>query len=186
MPSEASVKFFDETFFQKSFDLALDLSGRQPEKKLGKQRSVFPGRRSASAVNSRLGAVSYAHACANHRCTCAPGAGCPLRPPLEGTSPKGGRRDLAFCKPLVSCLLGSPFGGAGTAAAVTERASSRDAVAARRLRGQLASAPHSSVSPRRRLYQRVAHALGGVTGKLGAKISAASGGTEDPRRGSST
>ena len=37
MPSEASVKFFDETFFQKSFDLALDLSGRQPEKKLGKQ-----------------------------------------------------------------------------------------------------------------------------------------------------
>ena len=77
MPSEASVKFFDETFFQKSFDLALDLSGRQPEKKLGKQRSVFPGRRSASAVNSRLGAVSYAHACANHRCTCAPAAQLP-------------------------------------------------------------------------------------------------------------
>ena len=43
-----------------------------------------------------------------------------------------------------------------------------------------------SVSPRRRLYQRAAHALGGVTGKLGAKISAAPGGTEDPRRGSST
>ena len=37
MPSEASVKFFGEAFFQKSFDLALDLSGRQPEKKLGKQ-----------------------------------------------------------------------------------------------------------------------------------------------------
>ena len=30
---------------------------------------------------------------------------------------------MAFCKLLVSCLLGSPFGGAGTAAAVTERAS---------------------------------------------------------------
>ena len=29
---------------------------------------------------------------------------------------------MAFCKLLVSCLLGSPFGGAGTAAAVTERA----------------------------------------------------------------
>ena len=43
---------------------------------------------------------------------------------------------MAFCKPLVSCLLGSPFGGAGTAAAVTERASSRDAGAVRRLRGQ--------------------------------------------------
>ena len=28
-------------------------------------------RRSASAVNSRLGAVSYAHACANHQRTCA-------------------------------------------------------------------------------------------------------------------
>ena len=49
----ASVKFFDETFLQKSFDLALALTGRQPGKKLGKQRSVFPGRRSASAVNSR-------------------------------------------------------------------------------------------------------------------------------------
>ena len=42
MPSEASVKFFDETFFQKSFDLALDFSGRQPEKKLGKQGVLVP------------------------------------------------------------------------------------------------------------------------------------------------
>ena len=49
----ASVKFFDETFLQKSFDLALALTGRQPGKKLGKQRSAFPGRRSASSVNSR-------------------------------------------------------------------------------------------------------------------------------------
>ena len=49
----ASIKFFDETFLQKSFDLALALTGRQPGKKLGKQRSAFPGRRSASAVNSR-------------------------------------------------------------------------------------------------------------------------------------
>ena len=158
MPSEASVKFFDETFFQKSFDLALDLSGRQPEKKLGKQRSVFPDRRSASAVNSRLGAVSYAHACANHRCTCAPGAGCPLRPPLEGTlacrlgqalngahwapaPPKGGGETWLCASFMAAHLLGSPLGGryvpvgrcpaadrggsrdAGTASAVTERAS---------------------------------------------------------------
>ena len=54
--------------------------------------------------------------------------------------PQRGRQDLAFCKPLVGCLLGSPFGGryvpvgrcpaadrggsrdAGTALAVTERA----------------------------------------------------------------
>ena len=105
MPSEASVKFFDETFFQKSFDLALDLSGRQPEKKLGKQRSVFPGRRSASAVNSRLGAVSYAHACANHRCTCAPGAGCPLRHANGMTPPPKGEARLSFLQ---------AFGGAPT------------------------------------------------------------------------
>ena len=32
---------------------------------------------------------------------------------------------MVFCKPLVGCLLGSPFGGAGTALAVTERARRR-------------------------------------------------------------
>ena len=53
-PSEARLKFFGETFLQKSFDLALDLHRRAAqERKLGKQRSAFPGRRSASAVNSR-------------------------------------------------------------------------------------------------------------------------------------
>ncbi len=51
--------------------------------------------------------------------------------------------------------------------------------------GKLPAPAHIRV-PRRRLYQRAVHAWGGVTGKLGAKISAASGGTEDPRRGSST
>ena len=64
------------------------------------------------------------------------GGGLPSPPSLGGHLPQRGRRDLAFCKPLVSCLLGSPFGGARTAAAVTERASSRDAGAVRRLRGQ--------------------------------------------------
>ena len=39
--------------------------------------------------------------------------------------PQRGRQDLVFCKPLVGCLLGSPFGGAGTALAVTERARRR-------------------------------------------------------------
>ena len=39
--------------FSKSFDLALALSGRQPEKKLGKQRSVFPGRRRTEKAASR-------------------------------------------------------------------------------------------------------------------------------------
>ena len=51
-PSEASVKFFGEAFFQKSFDLALTRRAAH-KRKLGKQRSAFPGRRSASAVNSR-------------------------------------------------------------------------------------------------------------------------------------
>ena len=64
------------------------------------------------------------------------GGSLPSPPSFGGHLPQRGRRDLAFCKPLVSCLLGSPFGGAGTAAAVTERASSRDAGAVRRLRGQ--------------------------------------------------
>ena len=60
-PSGASVKVFAVrpqdvlAFFSKGCDLALALIGRQPEKKLGKQRSAFPDRRSASAVNSRLG-----------------------------------------------------------------------------------------------------------------------------------
>ena len=53
-PSEARLKFFDETFLQKSFDLALDLHRRAAqERKLGKQRSVFPDRPSAWALNSR-------------------------------------------------------------------------------------------------------------------------------------
>ena len=58
-------------------------------------------------------------------------------------------------KLLATHILGSPFGRAG---------------AVRRLRGQLASVPHNSVSPRRRLYQRAVHALGGVTGKLGGNL----------------
>ena len=36
--------------------------------------------------------------------------------------------------------------------------------------GLRASAPHTAVSPRRRLYQRAAHAWGGVTGKLGGNL----------------
>ena len=73
-PSEASVKFFDETFLQKSFDLALDLHRRAAqERKLGKQRSVFPDRPNAWALNSRCvtardksrqGAAAERRACA--------------------------------------------------------------------------------------------------------------------------
>ena len=86
MPSEASVKFFDETFFQKSFDLALDLSGRQPEKKLGKQRSVFPGRWGTKKVASRkLG--SKASFCPLSRLT----APAPPRGEPSLASPFGGR-----------------------------------------------------------------------------------------------
>ena len=51
----------------------------------------------------------------------------PARSVLNGphwgpAPPQRGRQDLAFCKLLVAHLLGSPSGGAGTAAAVTERA----------------------------------------------------------------
>ncbi len=55
-PSEARLKFFDETFLQKSFDLALDLHRRAAqERKLGKQglRPAFPDRPNAWALNSR-------------------------------------------------------------------------------------------------------------------------------------
>ena len=79
----------------------------------------------------------------------------PSPPPTGGHLPQRGRRDLAFCKLSAAHILGSPLGGA---------------VAVRRLRGQPASAPHLSVSPRRRLYQRAAHAWGGVTGKLGGNL----------------
>ena len=112
----ASVKFFDETFLQKSFDLALALSGRQPEKKLGKQRSAFPGRRRTEKVASRkLGGEP---------------AACPLRhdfgmtPPPKGEarlgSPLGGRY-----VPVGRCPAADQGGSrdAGTASAVTERAS---------------------------------------------------------------
>ena len=77
------------------------------------------------------------------------------RCPLGTSAPQRGRRDLAFCKPLVSCLLGSPFGGAGTAAAVTERASSRDAVAARRLRGPTPSCPRAGNRKMRQLPKKL-------------------------------
>ena len=60
-------------------------------------------------------------ACAREKRTCAPGAGCPLRHAFGMTPPPKGE-----------ARLGSPFGGA---------------VAARRLRGQLASA---STQPMRR------------------------------------
>ena len=56
----------------------------------------------------------------------------PLRPPLEGTSPNGGGETRLCASFMAAHILGSPSGGAG---------------AVRRLRGQPASAPHTSVSP---------------------------------------
>ena len=99
MPSEASVKFFDETFFQKSFDLALDLSGRQPEKKLGKQRSVFPGRWGTKKVASRkLGSKA---------------SFCPLSR-LTAPAPPRGEPSLASPFELAQ-VRASPFGGGAPA-----------------------------------------------------------------------
>ena len=51
------------------------------------------------------------------------GGSLPSPPSFGGHLPQRGRRDLVLRKLLVAHLLGSPLGGAGTAAAVTERAS---------------------------------------------------------------
>ena len=106
------------------------------KRKLGKQRSVFPGRwRTEKAASrsplrplrghSRLPARSSAERC-----------------PLGTSAPQRGRRDLAFCKLSAAHILGSPFGGryvpVGRCPAA-DRGGSRDAVAVRRLRGQAAS-----------------------------------------------
>ena len=80
------------------YGLALDLSGRQPEKKLGKQRSVFPGRRSAEKVASRS----------------------PLRHAKGMTLSPAGSGDAAQWAASITDRGGSR--DAGTAAAVTERA----------------------------------------------------------------
>ena len=56
MPSEASVKFFDETFFQKSFDLALIGAQRRKEtRETVAKGHAFPGRgRAIRAKDSPL------------------------------------------------------------------------------------------------------------------------------------
>ena len=89
MPSEASVKFFDETFFQKSFDLALDLSGRQPEKK------------PATGADAPVRAIA----------TGADGEAGSLPSPSSLTRvhlPQGGRRDLALRKLYGGAPTGLP------------------------------------------------------------------------------
>ena len=98
-PSEASVKFFDETFFQKSFDLALALTGRAAHKrKLGKQRSAFPERRRSEKAASRS----------------------PLRHAFGMTLSPAGSGDAAQWAASITDRRGSR--DAGTAPAVTERA----------------------------------------------------------------
>ena len=97
------------------------------------------------------------------------------QPASASTQPmRGGRWQLALSvlanasppPPKGEARLGSPFGGA---------------VAARRLRGQLASAPHNSVSPRRRLYQRAVHAWGGWTGKRSGNYAGPNGPVRESR-----
>ena len=99
-PSEARLKFFDETFLQKSFDLALDLHRRAAqERKLGKQRSVFPGRWGTRKVAARS----------------------PLRPPLEGTSPKGGGETKFSVNFWLRTYLAPPLGAATSRWDVAQR-----------------------------------------------------------------
>ena len=132
MPSEASVKFFDETFFQKSFDLALDLSGRQPEKKLGKQRSVFPGRWGTKKVASRkLGSKA---------------SGVPSQSPNGASSPKGGAKSRL---PLWGALVPSGHRSA------LDRAGRRECPRRGR-RGQPAPAAHVRYSLDEHERQRAA------------------------------
>ena len=108
---EASVKFFDETFFQKSFDLALDLTRRAAhEKKLGKQGlcPAFPERwRTEKVVSQGLGCEPA---------PCPLSHGCRLGRPLGNVPPgrSGPRRGSRVSSPPEACRrpsLASPFGG---------------------------------------------------------------------------
>ena len=150
MPSEASVKFFDETFFQKSFDLALDLSGRQPEKKLGKQRSVFPGRWGTKKVASRkLG--SKASGVPSPSCQRHDTLACRLGQALNGAHwapapPKGGGETWLSLRGRYV-----PVGRCPAA----DRGGSRDAVAARRLRGPTPSCPRAEDGKMRQLPKKL-------------------------------
>ena len=89
-PSEARLKFFDETFLQKSFDLALDLHRRAAqERKLGKQRSVFPDRQRSCPLShgcrraSVSAAASVGRWATSHRDVAAP-EGEPSKQPTRG------------------------------------------------------------------------------------------------------
>ncbi len=75
-PSEASVKFFDETFLQKSFDLALDLDLMGVSLKKARETGALP--RFSRPVAHREGGFTE-----------------PSPPPTGGHLPQGGRRDLA-------------------------------------------------------------------------------------------
>ncbi len=116
-PSEASVKFFGAPFFKKGATLTL-VGASQREARETAQRFSRP-------VAHREGGFTE-----------------PSPPPTGGHLPQRGRRDLALRKQLVAHILGSPSGGryvpVGRCPAA-DRGGSRDAVAARRLRGQAAS-----------------------------------------------
>ena len=125
--------------------------------------------RSASAVNSRPGAAAERRACAGEKRTCAPRAERSERKVFCGTS--AGRTRFLFKKASTLPLTlwaRSQKGTRETAKRFSRTAAYREGGFPKA--GLRASAPHNSVSPRRRLYQRAAHALGGVTGKLGGNL----------------
>ena len=142
-PSGSEIKVFWGAFFSKKVrPCPCPYRRAAQEEKLGKQGlcPAFPGRRSARKVASqKLGREP---------------AVCPLRPPLEGTSPKGGGETWLPLRgryvPVGRCPAADRGGSrdAGTAAAVTERASSRDAGAARQRRG-----PAPLCGPRKALFR---------------------------------
>ena len=166
----SEIKSFRCSLFQKA--ATLPLQARSAEKKARETGALPRLSRTAECLRCQFApwAARFARAHRENSARARRGQAA-LSAPCGGTSPKGGGETRLCASFMAAHILGSPSGGAG---------------AVRRLRGQPASAPHTSVSPRRRLYQRAVHAWGGVTGGLGAEIFAAPDGTEDPRRGSST
>ena len=138
-PSGSEIKVFWGAFFSKKVRPCPCPYRRAAQKrKLGKQRSAFPERRSASAVNSRPWQLAslvlierIAHVRAGGRLPSPPPFGghsrlparssaerCPLgtSAPLWGAlspagSPQRGRRDEALRKLWAAHILSSPFGG---------------------------------------------------------------------------
>jgi len=156
--------FLGRLFFKKGATLPLTLWARSAEKKARETAKRFS--RTAECLRCQFApwAARFARAHRENSARARRGQAA-LSAPCGGTSPKGGGETRLCASFMAAHILGSPSGGAG---------------AVRRLRGQPASAPHTSVSPRRRLYQRAVHAWGGVTGKRSGNYAGPDGPVREP------